>query len=104
MRLGVLNASAAQDRGVSPAELEEEYGRGDPLAPEPADAARSADGVDPGPMIDNTPAALALGLFMWERGLDRSTAIAQDLDNIARASAEAAPLELNPTQQVIITL
>ena len=52
------------------------------------------------PLVEDTPASRALCQFMHETGLDRSTAIACDLDCIARASKGDAPLEINPSQQV----
>lgn len=75
---------------------EEEYGGGDPLLPDPAERAEEEGAI----RIYATPASRALCQFMHEAGLDRSTAIACDLDSIARSSRGDAPLEINPSQQV----
>ena len=78
----------------------EEYGGGDPLALEPGEDPRGPGEGDGTPWVYATPASRALCQFMHEAGLDRSTAIACDLDCIARRSRGDAPLEINPSQQV----
>lgn len=52
------------------------------------------------PLIYSTPASRALSQFMFDAGLDRSSAIAYDLDSIMRASKGDAPVEVEPSQQV----
>ena len=78
---------------------EAEYGGGDPLAPDPGNdpGLREEDGV---PLIYRTPASRALSQFLFDAGLDRSSAIAYDLDSIMRASKGDAPMEAEPSQQV----